>query len=80
MSEPAKPNRLSADWAREQFGILSPQTQIDVRTVLKVLREKNSIAATKKIRALGVKREWPHWVLLALRDIIGTAHSHKLEL
>jgi hypothetical protein len=36
--------------------------------------------ATKKIRKLSDKREWPHWVLLALRDIIAIAHKHNLKL
>lgn len=80
MSEPAQPNCLSAEWCKEQFSKLSAQAQTDVRDVLAILKAKGGPEATKKMRKLGDKREWPHWVLLALRDIIATAHAHKLDL
>ncbi len=71
---------LSAEWARTEFDKLSVQAKADVRAVLKVLKAKGGPAATKEMRALETKREWPRWVLYALRDIIGTAWKHKLEL
>ena len=80
MSDPVKPNVLSAEWAQEQFSRLSPAMQADVRTVLAILKANGGPAATKKLRALRVKREWPHWGMLAIRDIIGTAWERKLEL
>ena len=80
MSEPTHPNILSAEWATEQFSRLSPQTQEDVRAVLAILNTKGAPAATKKLRALHVRREWPLWGMLALRDIIGTAWRRGLTL
>lgn len=71
---------LTAEWARTEFDKLSPQAKEDVRAVLAVLKAKGGPAATKKMFALEKKREWPRWVLYALRDIIGTAWEHKLEL
>ena len=80
MTEPSKLNILKAQWAQGQFDKLSPQAKTDVRAVLKTLREKGSVEATTEIRTLADKRQWLHWELLALRDIIGTAHRHNLEL
>lgn len=71
---------LSAEWAQTEFGKLSVQAQADVRAVLAVLKAKGGPAATKKMLALETKRQWPRWVMYALRDIIGTAWEHKLEL
>lgn len=71
---------LSAEWARTEFDKLSPQAKADVRAVLAVLKAEDGPAATKKILALEKKRDWPRWVLYALRDIIGTAWEHKLDL
>lgn len=71
---------LSAEWARTEFAKLSPQAQGDVRAVLAVLKAKGGKAATKKMFSLEKKRDWPRWVLYALRDIIGTAWEYKLEL
>jgi hypothetical protein len=71
---------LSAEWAREQFSVLSERSQADVRAVLAVLKTKGGPAATKKLLALEKKREWPRWVMYALRDIIGTAWEHRIDL
>lgn len=71
---------LSAEWAQTEFAKLSPQAKADVRSILKVLKAKGGPVATKKMLALEKKREWPRWVMYALRDIIGTAWEHKLDL
>jgi hypothetical protein len=79
---------LTAEWCVGEFAKLSPQAQADVRAVLKTLgartgdiaQRRRQIKATKRMRALHAERDWPSWVLYALRGIIGTAWERGVKL